>query len=212
MEASVRTLRWRRRRYALSARVWRVRYGRQFRWAIPLPGGRRLGGRVSLFLRRDNRLAWRVRLVLWAALAAAGGLVLGWVGIAPGLTAAIAAELAFSYRWSASAWLRSRRHGGRTPETRPGCVSRAGRARRAAPERWSCRATRSAGAELSASRAGNAHQAGGPGRGAFSPWTSVYSAASQGPRSSMSMRRTAGSGEGTRPAVAAARICPARSG
>ena len=82
---------------------------------IPLPGGRRLGGRVSLFLRRDNRLAWRVRLVLWAALAAAGGLVLGWVGIAPGLTAAIAAELAFSYRWSASAWLRSRRHEGPDP-------------------------------------------------------------------------------------------------
>ena len=77
--------------------------------------GRRLGGRVSLFLRRDNRLAWRVRLVLWAALAAAGGLVLGWVGIAPGLTAAIAAELAFSYRWSASAWLRTRRHGGPDP-------------------------------------------------------------------------------------------------
>ena len=115
MEASVRTLRWRRRRYALSARVWRVRYGRQFRWAIPLPGGRRLGGRVSLFLRRDNRLAWRVRLVLWTALAAAGGLVLGWVGIAPGLTAAIAAELAFSYRWSAGAWLRSRRHEGPDP-------------------------------------------------------------------------------------------------
>ena len=81
---------------------------------IALPGGRRLGGWVSLFL-RGRPLAWRVRLVLWAALAAAGGLVLGWVGIAPGLTAAIAAELAFSYRWSASAWLRSRRHEGPDP-------------------------------------------------------------------------------------------------
>ncbi len=115
MEASVRALRWRRRRYALSARVWRVRYGRQFRWAIALPG-RAAAGRLGVPVpARDARLAWRVRLVLWAALAAAGGLVLGWVGIAPGLTAAIAAELAFSYRWSASAWLRSRRHGGPDP-------------------------------------------------------------------------------------------------
>lgn len=32
----------------------------------------------------------------------------------------------------------------------------------------------------------------GQGRGAFSPWTAVYSAASQGPRSSMSMARMAG--------------------
>ena len=50
------------------------------------------------------------------------------------------------------------------------------------------------------------------GRGAFSPCTAVYSAASQGPRSSMNMARRAGSAEGTRATAAATRICAARCG
>ncbi len=50
------------------------------------------------------------------------------------------------------------------------------------------------------------------GRGAFSPWTAVYSAASQGPNSSMSRSSTAGSAEGARPVAAAIRICSTRSG
>ncbi|MGH3401469.1 MAG: hypothetical protein ACRDRJ_02955 [Streptosporangiaceae bacterium] len=54
----MRGLRWRRRRYALSARVWRIQCGRQFRWAIALPGEWRLGGLVSRFLPR-HAPAWR---------------------------------------------------------------------------------------------------------------------------------------------------------
>jgi hypothetical protein len=91
MDASVRALRRRRRRYALSAHRRRVLPGLAFPRVTGLPGGRRLERQVYLF--------WRVRLPLWVVLAAAGWLVLGWAGVVPGLAAAILAELAFSFRW-----------------------------------------------------------------------------------------------------------------
>jgi hypothetical protein len=85
-----RDLRWRRRRYALSARRrWALRWLR-FPMAITLPGGRRRERYAYLF--------WRVRLPLWIVPAAAGWLVLSWPGIAAGLCAGILAELVFSYR------------------------------------------------------------------------------------------------------------------
>jgi hypothetical protein len=90
MDASVRALRRRRRRYALTARRRRVLRGLQFPAVIGLPGGRRL--------ERHARLFWRVRLPLWAVLGAAGWLILGWASVVPGAAAAILAELAFSYR------------------------------------------------------------------------------------------------------------------
>jgi hypothetical protein len=43
---------------------------------------------------------WRLRLALWVVLGAAGWLGLSWAGIAPGLAAAIAVELALTFRWS----------------------------------------------------------------------------------------------------------------
>ena len=90
MDAPVRALRRRRRRYALTARRRRVLRGLQFPRAIGLPGGRRLERHAYLFR--------RVRLPLWAVLTAAGWLALGWTGVVPGAAAAILAELAFSYR------------------------------------------------------------------------------------------------------------------
>jgi hypothetical protein len=85
-----RDLRWRRRRYALSARRrWVLRWLR-FPMAITLPGGRRHERHAYLF--------WRVRIPLWVVPAAAGWLVLGWPGIPAGLAAGILAELVFSYR------------------------------------------------------------------------------------------------------------------
>ena len=97
MDASVQALRRRRRRYALSARRRRVLRGLlPFPGVIGLPGGRRL--------ERQVYLSWRVRLPLWVVLAAAGWLVLGWIGVVPGLAAAILAELVFSYRWPRRGW------------------------------------------------------------------------------------------------------------
>ena len=90
MDASVRALRRRRRRYALSAHRRRVLRGLQFPRVTGWPGGRRLERHAYLF--------WRVRLPLWAVLAAAGWLALGWTGVVPGAAAAILAELVFSYR------------------------------------------------------------------------------------------------------------------
>jgi hypothetical protein len=90
MGASVRVLRWRRRRYALLARRRRVLRGLQFPTAVSLPSGRRLERYVYLF--------WRVRLPLYGGLASAGWLALGVLGVVPGLAAAILAELVFSYR------------------------------------------------------------------------------------------------------------------
>jgi hypothetical protein len=89
MDVSVRALRWRwrRRRYALLARR---RLLRGLPALIGLPGGRLLERQVYVY--------WRVRLVLWAVLPAAGWLAVGWVGIVPGVAAAILAELVHSYR------------------------------------------------------------------------------------------------------------------
>jgi hypothetical protein len=88
-----RRLRWRRRRYALSAQRRRAWSG----WPEPivLPGG--------WLLERTGHLGWR-RLVLWLVLVPAGWLGLawlgqGWAGGLLGAAAAIAAELASSYRW-----------------------------------------------------------------------------------------------------------------
>ena len=85
-----RDLRWRRRRYALSARRWWVLRWLRFPMAITLPGGRRHERHAYLF--------WRVRIPLWLVPAAAGWLALGWPGIPAGLAAGILAELVFSYR------------------------------------------------------------------------------------------------------------------
>lgn len=90
MDASVRALRWRRRRYALSAQRRRVLRVVRFLRVIRLLGGRRLERHAYLF--------WRVRLPLWVVLAAAGWLVLGGPGVVLGLAVAILAELVFSYR------------------------------------------------------------------------------------------------------------------
>jgi len=85
-----RDLRWRRRRYALSARRrWALRWLR-FPMAITLPGGRRHERYAYLF--------WRIRLPLWIVPAVAGWLVLSWPGIPAGLAAGILAEVVFSYR------------------------------------------------------------------------------------------------------------------
>lgn len=86
MGASGRAIRWRRRRYALLARRRLLRLPT----LIGLPGGRLLERQVYLY--------WRVRLPLWAVLPAAGWLALGWVGIVPGVAAAVLAELVHSYR------------------------------------------------------------------------------------------------------------------
>jgi hypothetical protein len=86
----VRALRYRRRRYALSARRRRVLPWLRFPMAIMLPGGRRHERYAYLF--------WRVRLPLWIVPAAACWLVLSWPGIAAGLAAGILAEVVFSYR------------------------------------------------------------------------------------------------------------------
>jgi hypothetical protein len=91
MDASVQALRRRRRRYALSARRRRVLHGLlPFPGVIGLPGGRRL--------ERQVYLSWRMRLPLWVVPAAAGWLLLGWIGVVTGLGAAFLAELVFSYR------------------------------------------------------------------------------------------------------------------
>jgi hypothetical protein len=85
-EVDGRSLRYGRRRYALSARTRWLR----FPIAITFPGRRRHERHAYLF--------WRVRLPLWLMPAAAGWLVLSWPGIAVGLAAGILAELIFSYR------------------------------------------------------------------------------------------------------------------
>jgi hypothetical protein len=90
METSVRALRRRRRRYALAAHRHHALHGLAFPAEIRLPGGGRL--------RRQGYMFWRVRLPLWVVLAAAGWLVLGWIGVLPGLAAAILAEVAVNYR------------------------------------------------------------------------------------------------------------------
>jgi hypothetical protein len=90
MDASVRVLRRRRRRYALLARRHRVLRWLQLPAAVSLPGGRRVERHAYLF--------WRVRLPLWAGLATAGWLALGVMGVMPGLAAAVLTELVFSYR------------------------------------------------------------------------------------------------------------------
>jgi hypothetical protein len=90
MDASVRALRWRRRRYGLLARRHRVLRRLQLPAVVSLPGGRRVERHAYLF--------WRVRLLLWAVLATAGWLALGVLGVMPGLAAAFVAELIFSYR------------------------------------------------------------------------------------------------------------------
>jgi hypothetical protein len=88
MGRSVQALRWRRWRYALSARRHR---------ALTFSG-------PIIELPRDWRLErqeywfWRVRLTLWAVFAAAGWLALSWPRIAPGVAAGILVELAVSYR------------------------------------------------------------------------------------------------------------------
>lgn len=77
------------------------------RRGTPSPGGRswRAGRRwpaaVTIAGRRFDRhayLHWWVRAPLWAAAATVGWLAAGWVGVAVGLLAAGAAEVAFSYR------------------------------------------------------------------------------------------------------------------
>jgi hypothetical protein len=88
--APVRTLRRRRRRYAMSAHRRRMLRVFRFPTTISLPGGRRLERRMYMF--------WRVRLPLWAVFAVAGWLVLGLWGIPLGVGVAIVAELLFSYR------------------------------------------------------------------------------------------------------------------
>jgi hypothetical protein len=103
MDASVRALRRRRKRYAVSARRRRMLRALRprFPMAISLPGGRLVERHVYLF--------WRVRLPLWVVLAAVGWLVLGLSGLMPGLggvaagvvlglAVAILAEFVFSYR------------------------------------------------------------------------------------------------------------------
>src|SRR5690349_23372018 len=88
MGGSVRALRWRRRRYALRARFYRV-----LRFTGPiieLPG--------DWHLERQEFWFWRVRLALWAMLAAVGWLVLGWPGAVLGVVAGLLTEAAFSYR------------------------------------------------------------------------------------------------------------------
>jgi hypothetical protein len=85
---SVRALRWRRRRYALRAHIFRVlRFPQTI---IELPG--------DWHLERQEWWFWRVRLGLWAVLAAAGWLVLGWPGAVLGVVAGFLTEAAFSYR------------------------------------------------------------------------------------------------------------------
>lgn len=85
----MRALRWRRRRFGMLARRHRV-----LRW-LRLPHVVSMPGRQ---VERHAYLFWRVRLPLWAVLATTGWLVLGVIGIVPGLAAAFLAELAFSYR------------------------------------------------------------------------------------------------------------------
>jgi hypothetical protein len=87
----------RRGRYALLAHRRCVPHPARFAVVISSPGGRPLQRRVRLF--------WRVRLPVWAVLAAAGWLTLGSWGIGPGMAGvmlglfvAIAAEAAISYR------------------------------------------------------------------------------------------------------------------
>jgi hypothetical protein len=137
MEASVRALRRRRRRYTRSALTHRILYGPRFRLEIPLPGGRYLAGRLTLSRRRrgPRPMSWPVRLVLWAVFAAAAWLALGWPGIPSGLVAAIVAELVVAYRWSAGAGVRTRRPAG--PGSDPGGLAGVREPRSPRPSGWS---------------------------------------------------------------------------
>lgn len=133
MEASVRALRRRRRRYTRSALAHRVLYGPRFRLEIPLPGGRCLAGRLTLS--RRHMPGWPVRLALWAVCAAAAWLALGWPGVPAGLVAAIVAELVVAYRWSAGAGVRTRRPAG--PGSDPGGLAGVREPRSPRPSGWS---------------------------------------------------------------------------
>jgi hypothetical protein len=86
----MQALRWRRRRYALYARRRSVLRWQQFPTTLALPGGFRYERYAYLF--------WRIRLPLWLAPAAGGWLLLGWPGIAVGLSAGILTEMVLSYR------------------------------------------------------------------------------------------------------------------
>jgi hypothetical protein len=90
MDASVRALRRRRRRYALVARRHRMLRWLRLPAAVRVPGGRRVERYAYLF--------WRVRLPLWAVLGIAGWLALGAPGVMPGLAVAFLVELVRSYR------------------------------------------------------------------------------------------------------------------
>lgn len=91
MDAIARELRWRRRSYARAARRHRLLRGLPFYSSM-------VGPPFGRHLERHENWYWRVRLPLWVALGAVGWLVLGWVGVVPGLTAAILFEFVVSYR------------------------------------------------------------------------------------------------------------------
>ena len=91
MVTSMRLLRLRRRRYAISARRRSMLPGaRMIPIVVKLPSGRRLERRVCLF--------WPFRIPLWVVLGTGGWLVLGWLGVVAGLAVAIMLEAAVSYR------------------------------------------------------------------------------------------------------------------
>ena len=91
MVTSMRLLRLRKWRYAISARRRSMLPGaRMTPIIVKLPSGRRLERTVYLF--------WRVRIPLWVVLGTGGWLVMGWLGVVAGVAVAIVLEAAVSYR------------------------------------------------------------------------------------------------------------------
>ena len=85
-------------------------HARRLRWSlslpvvVTLPGGHRFERYAYLF--------WRVRLALWAVLAAPGGILLGRAGAVVGLCLAGVVEILFSYRPPGGARATPRPHPG----------------------------------------------------------------------------------------------------